>query len=715
MSIKATIASLATFACLNATADEGMWTIGNIPPQVMEQMKGMGLDLRERSIYSKSGESLKASVVMFGNYCSGVVVSDEGLLMTNHHCGYQSIHEHSTIEHDYLKNGFAAKNLGDEIPTPGLYVNFLIEQKDVTRRMMKAVKRGMNETQRQLALNEQARKIESEVKATNPKLFGEVNAFFDGTQFILSIYKPYTDIRLVFAPPSCVGKFGGETDNWMWPRQTGDFSVFRIYADKDGEPADYSPENTPLHTTSYAPVATNGYAEGDLCLTIGYPGETQRYMSSMGIRNMMETVHESNITLSGHTLDIMRGYMKQSDTMRIKYDSKYAQTANGWKNNIGMNESIEKLGIIEQKEALEQMVEKWTLTSKRGAHYRGVVDSLRKAYKENKEILKVEAWFYGALGQSDLINIMAQIMRYDFNTPDTQLETFKKELRKEYTDMDTLVDRQLLNTALTDYRKAMAQTSDSTLYLPEFYTTIDTLYGGNIDAFTQKLYATTAFVNYDSAVALAADTLRRMYNDPGIDFMMKGTMKAFELSEMNHSESITKAEREFAEAVRSMNAENHTFYSDANFTMRLSYGTVGGYSTPEGKNYTYYSTPAEFMEKAAKVNENSDYETSDTIRSVMSQKEFGHYTDPRTGEMQLCFLTNNDITGGNSGSPMFNKNGQLIGLAFDGNWEAMSSDIAFNTRMQRCIGVDIRYVMYIIEKWGGNKRLIDELRRSAGL
>ena len=699
----------ASCATMHAVADEGMWTIGNIPQPVYQKMKDLGLELTRKQLYSPTGHSLKNSVVMFGGYCSGVVVSPNGLLMTNHHCGYESINDHSTTEHDYLTNGFAADRREDEIPTPGLYVNFLVRQQDVTKRINKALNKKMSETRRNFVIDSISDVIANEVKAKSPHTFGEVNAYYDGTQFILSVYKSYTDVRLVFAPPSCVGKFGGDTDNWMWPRQTGDFSVFRIYADRNGEPADYSESNIPLATPDYSPVTLKGYAPGDLCMTIGYPGETERYMSSYGINNMKLNGNTCNITVCSHALAIMKSHMDRSTATRLKYDSQYASFANLWKNNIGMNQSIDKLGIIDHKQKLEAMVDSWTRTSKRGRLFSGVIDTLKAVYDRNAELLKADAWFFNAFGVPGMVRVTNRIMHNDFKTDDEQLQKFKENLKKQYENMDTLVEREVLCSVLTDYKAEMEKSGKH--YLPDFYATIDTLFNGDIEAYTRDLFSRTALTSYDSAMALVADTTRNIYDDPMAEFNTALLMKAYELRASNYDDEVAKAERLLSEAVRNMNAENKTFYSDANFTMRLSYGTVGGYTTPEGTDYTYFSTPAEYLAKAKTADKNADFKALPDVISVMQSKNFGRYTDPKTGEMQLCFLTNNDITGGNSGSPMFNQRGELIGLAFDGNWEAMSSDILFDSKLQRCIGVDIRYIMYIMEKWGKCTNLIKELER----
>lgn len=671
-------------------------------------MKELGLQLPDTLLYSSANPSLKDAIVSFGGFCSGVVVSEEGLIFTNHHCGFGAIQQHSSVEHDYLKNGFVAHNYEEELPNPDLYVSFLIRTENVTDRILNALCPGMKESERSMAVDSVCMVIQEEVSAKDSLLRGIVDAYYDGNEYYLSVYKDYNDVRLVFAPPSSIGKFGGDTDNWVWPRHTGDFSVFRIYAGKDNQPAFYAPDNIPYRPEYVAPLSLEGYREGSFCMTLGYPGSTDRYLSSFGIRERMEADNAAMINVRGVKQAIWKKKMQENDSVRIKYASKYATSANYWKNSMGMNKAIRELRVIEKKQELENRLKRWIQEKPdERSKYVQVLTELELNYRNRFETVRAQAFFGEAfINAPELIALALSILNFDFADDNMHREKQAKELLEKYADLDLSIDKKVFIAMLKEYEQEV-----DPKFLPETYHIIQEDYEGNYEVFAETLYSRSRLTTPEGFQAiLDRDSTYNLFEDPAATFALDLIVKFYDMGqsidEMN--KNIEKNERLLNVAVREM-GEGGNFYPDANSTMRLSIGLISGYSPRDAIRYSYYTTTQGVFEKVHRYKEEGDFEILPAAFELFSRRDFGKYANV-SGEMNVCFISDNDITGGNSGSGMFNGKGELIGLAFDGNWEAMSGDIIFEPRYQRCIGVDIRYMLYIIEKYGKASRLIDELK-----
>lgn len=700
--------ALCLLMALTSRADEGMWMLGNLNRQTRQTMKDLGLELSASRLYNPRKPSLKDAVVSFGGFCSGVVVSEDGLVLTNHHCGFSSVQQHSSVEHDYLKDGFVARNRSEELPNPELYVRFLLHTEDVTKRVLKNVTPRMTEAERSAVVDSMIQTISSEVSAKDSTLVGVVDAYYGGNEFWLSVYRDYNDVRLVFAPPSSIGKFGWDNDNWMWPRHTGDFCVFRIYADKDNRPADYSPDNVPYHPQYVAPISLDGYSEGSFCMTLGYPGSTERYLSSYGIEEMVQTSNQAQIDVRGVKQAIWKREMDRSDAIRIKYASKYDESSNYWKNSIGMNRAVRKLKVLEKKRAMEQELRRWIQqTPDERADLLQLFTDLELAYKNRREVNRAQSYFVEAfLNGPELVQQALTILNFDFEGEHDVVVANLKKIVETYKNLDVDIDKEVFTAMLKEYRSQV-----DSAYLPEVYHTIATQYGGDDRAFVDSLYAHTQLATPRGLKRfLERDTTYQLLDDPAISLGIDLITKAFELNMQMQEPSvqIDRGERLLNAAIRRFYASRN-FYPDANFSMRLSFGTVCGYDPFDGAHYNYYTTTRGVLEKVRAHEGDVDFEVQPEFLSLLSSGDFGRYAD-ENGEMKVCFISNNDITGGNSGSAMFNARGELLGLAFDGNWEAMSSDILYEPDMQRCIGVDIRYVLFVIEKYGKASELIRELK-----
>ena len=655
-------------------ADEGMWVLSMLSKQSQKQMKELGLKLSAKELYNPNGPSFKDAIVCFGGFCSGVVVSPDGLVFTNHHCGYGSVQEHSSPEHDYLRDGFVARSFEEELPNPDLYVSFLVRTEDVTKRIKAELSDDMGLARRQHVVDSISHVIEEEAVADNKLLRAEVASYYQGNEFYLSVYKDYKDVRLVYAPPSSLGKLGGDTDNWMWPRHTCDFSVFRIYANADNEPAEYSPENRPYKASAYAPVSLKGYKEGDFCMTMGYPGSTER-----------------------------------DDATRIKYASKFAQSSNYWKNSIGMNQSINDLGVIGQKQDLERRLQTWI-----GQHpdmqkkYGTMLPALKQAYASRFNAARARSFYYESLlGAAELPRFLVNFLQMNVKkmTPEMKARVLE-QYEGKYADMDLAIDKEVMATMLKSYAEIVPQEK----YHPSFYSTIQKRYNGDFRAFVDSVYAHTAFTTLDGLKRfLQNDTTLHMVEDPmtRVGLSLISTYNAILDESQKDDEIIALNESKLCDALREMQIDRD-FYPDANSTLRMSYGVIKSYDPLDAVHYNYFTTTRGVLEKAKKGAENSDYYIQPEVLKLFNG-DYGRYGNGR-GDMNTCFLSTNDITGGNSGSGMFNGRGELIGLAFDGNWEAMSGDLVFSPKLQRCIGVDIRYVLFVIERYGHADRLIKELK-----
>ena len=685
---------------LGASADEGMWTNYNLPNQVFETMQGYGFQLSYDELY-KGDTSLKAAVVNFSGYCSGVVVSPDGLVFTNHHCGFEAIRSHSTVEHDYMLNGFYAKDFSEELPNKDMFVSFMIDQKDVTDQINGVGFYNMSDERKQEFIDSLQQAYTDEARKTDPSYHVEIDAFFEGNKWYATTYQKFDDVRLVFAVPKSMGKFGGETDNWMWPRQTCDYSVFRIYA-KDNKPAAYSKDNTPYHPKRYAQVSLQGYKDGDYAMTIGYPGSTSRYLSSYGIKERRDASNAPRAQVRGVKQDVMTKHMRADEAVRIKYDSKFAQSANYWKNSIGMNKCIDSIGIINQKQQFEARLRAWQDST---GYLKGKLDFdlMKRLYDARINTRKVFTYFTETFYRTNEFSTRAlQLNKMQVEGPENNPKKQYICFEDNSNTWDAALDKEVQATLLKNYREHVPAE-----YLPKFYSVIDNKFGGDYKKYVDYLWKQSLLMKSGKKIYVNQKSYMK---DPGVQYGLDlteiiGSLYA-ELAK--DGDVIATQERYLCDAKVRME-EDMPHYSDANFTMRLSYGQVGGFTI--GNEKTNYYTEASSMVAKMKQGDAGvfDYKAEPIMQELLGAKDFGKYQDKTTNKMQLCFLTNNDITGGNSGSPMFDGKGQLIGLAFDGNWDSLSSDINFDSRLARCIGVDIRYVLYMMDKWGHADRLLKEI------
>ena len=707
MKLKCILIVACSLFTLTGQADEGMWMLGNLNKQTRKTMKELGLQMPADKLYNPKKPSLKDAVVSFGGFCSGVVVSEDGLVFTNHHCGFSSVQQHSSVEHDYLKDGFVARSRAEELPNPELYVRFLLRTEDVTKRVLGAVKPSMNEMERSSAVDSMMMVIGGEVSLKDSTLLGVVDAYYGGNEFWLSVYRDFNDVRLVFAPPSSVGKFGWDTDNWIWPRHTGDFCVFRIYADRKNRPADYSPDNVPYHPEYVAPISLDGYKEGSFCMTIGYPGSTERYLSSFGIEEMMNNSNQAQIDIRGVKQAIWKREMDSKDSIRIKYASKYDESSNYWKNSIGVNRAIRKLGILEKKREMEQEIRRWIQQNPdEREKLLQLFTDLELNYKNRREVNRAQAYFIESfLYGPELVQLALKILNFDFEGEQKTVIAALKDIVEQYSNLDLDIDKEVFTALLKEYRLKV-----DTTFLPEIYHTIAQKYNGDEKAFVDSLYASSELTTPRGLKRfLERDTTYQIFDDPAISLGIDMLTMLFDMNMQMQAPTteIIRGERLLNGVIRRMYTSRN-FYPDANSTMRLSFGTVCGYTPFDGAEYDYYTTTKGVLEKVKAHVDDVDFAVQPEVLSLLSSGNFGRYADEK-GEMKVCFISNNDITGGNSGSAMFNSKGELLGLAFDGNWEAMGSDILYEPKMQRTIGVDVRYILFMIEKYGKAGNLIQEL------
>ena len=701
--MKKTSIILATMlAATPVMADEGMWTLYDLPKAAFEQMQSEGFTMPYADLY-QSDNAIKNCVVNFSGYCSGVVVSPDGLVFTNHHCGFEAIRSHSTVEHDYMLNGFYAKSFEEELPNENMFVSFMVEQKDVTDYLDK---KGINKilpSQQRHFLDSIENVMSKEVKAKDSTLRLEIKPFFEGNKYYATPYRDFTDLRLVFTIPKSMGKFGGETDNWMWPRQTCDYSVFRIYADpKTNGPAKYSKDNVPYKPKHWAPVSLKGYKDGDFAMTIGFPGSTSRYISSFGIRERRDARNAPMAQVRGVKQDVMIRHMRANEAVRIKYDTKFAQSSNYWKNSLGMNKCIDSTGLIRQKAEFEKRIRQYQDTT---GFLKGKLDfaKMEQMYDKRLEYAKAAMYFRETFIRTN--ELASRALKYHNGM---QVEGPAGKPKKQYVvfkdnsnEWDEALDKEVYAVLLKNYREHV-----SADFLPDFYKTIDEKFAGDCAAYVNYVWDKSLLMKSGTKLFINKGAVKKDLGIAmGLDITEMMSKLAVPMQDLN--DSIAIQERYLCAAKIRME-EDLPHYSDANFTMRLSYGQVGGYDlggTPSG----YYTTAESIVEKMKKSDSVIEYYAEPIMHELMGAADFGKYTDETTGKLQLCFLTNNDITGGNSGSPMFNGKGELIGLAFDGNWDSLSSDIFFDKKLARCIGVDIRYVLYLMDKWGHADRLIKEI------
>jgi len=695
--------TISMFAGLKA--DEGMWMLPLIQKLNIQKMNGMGLTMTAEEIYSDKNVSLKDAVVIFGGGCTGVMVSNQGLVFTNHHCGFDAIQQHSTVEHNYLKDGFTADKMSDEIPSPGLSVKFLVKIQDITERIISQLPDTLLGSKRVDKLDSMVNAIQAETEK-GTIYSAKVKSFYSGNEFYLFVYEEYTDVRFAFAPPTSIGKFGGDTDNWMWPRHTGDFSVFRVYSDKDGNPAKYSKDNVPYSPKRFATISNQGYVPGDYTMILGNPGRTTRYLSSWGVSNRMKAANQARIDVRGAKQDVWHSFMRVDEAINIAYASKFARSSNYWKNSIGMNKAIVKLSTIKAKQNQEKAFTNWiSATPDRKDKYKNVLRTLEDGYTKTYPVTRAMNYLLESLMSGvEMPGIASQVNRLvSKNLP---MDSLLIQTAAVYKDYYPAVDQATLVAMLDIYKKSVDVDA-----LPEVYTVIERKFKGDYTKYAKYLFEKSNFSTLDKITKAIKNKKVDFSNDQAIIFArdVRRTLENIRSKDYEvTAEKIKDAERLFENGIKAMAAESgKPMYPDANSTMRLTYGTVGGYKPGDAMDYKYYTTTKGILEKEVPGDE--EFNVSPKLKKAILENNYGAYLDQKTGEMHVAFLSNNDITGGNSGSPIFNAKGELLGLAFDGNWEAMSGDIVFEPDLQRTINVDVRYILFVMDKIGGAKRLVDEL------
>ena len=705
-------------------ADEGMWLPMFVERLNYVDMQKMGLQLTPEELYSINHSSLKDAIVGLGSdampsmfFCTGEIVSEHGLLFTNHHCGYGAVQKLSSDEHDYLRDGFWAKDYSEELPAPDMTASFLVRMEDVTKDVMGVATDDMDYEDQVMA--KRAKMKELEVAASEDgKYYAMVKSFFEGNEYYMFVYKVYTDVRLVGVANASIGKFGGDTDNWMWPRHTGDFSIFRVYADKDGNPAAYSRDNVPLTPKYHLPISLDGVQKDDFTMIWGFPGSTERYMSSYGINYNVETFYPAIIDIFGTQLEVMEEYMKVDDHINLMYADNHAGLANTWKNFIGQCEMLRKNKVEERKVALEHDFTRW-INANNKTEYKDALPNLRKAYQSLGEVAKY-IYYPNFVAQAGPAGIAAQFASYyqaylekDKDSQEMALMMLQAmDVDGLFAETDQQVEKKTFAEMLKTYKNAFKGEE-----LPEIYNIINKKFGGDIDAFADDVYANSIFGNADNIKAfLAKPNPKKIGKDYA--YIMNTSMMEVIINAMpayrEAMGAVSENDHVFVKGLREFYAATQpekSLYPDANSTMRMSYGSVQDYMPADAVHYDYVCTANGILEKY--VPGDFEFDAPKRLIDLIEKKDFGAYAD-ENGELIVCFLSTNDITGGNSGSPIMNGKGELIGLAFDGNWEAMSGDVNFEPKLQRTINVDVRYVLFIIDKYAGATNLIDELdiRRS---
>lgn len=783
---------------LSLRADEGMWTLPQFKEFNYATMQQMGLELSAEEIYSANGGSIKDAVVIFDTGCTGEVVSPQGLLFTNHHCGYRHIQALSSVDSDYLRDGFWALNQEGELPVPGLSVTFTRSIIDVTAEVLGGVPSIAGQQERERMVAEVIERMASEFEsntlfiprisavvsggdaagqasslakqidglrgvesvivlnqegsqvvdiALNPSLSTQranklynsieklasrsslkgvevtlsplqnnfksrgnvvsIKPFYGGNRYYMFIMENYSDVRLVGTPPQSIGKFGGETDNWMWPRHTGDFAIFRVYAGSDNRPASYSSNNQPYHSEEYLKISTAGYDEGDLTMILGFPGSTQRLMSSYELDELINISNPQRIAVRGARQEILKERMNSSDRVRLQYASKYATSANYWKYSIGVLEAIEKLGVRDRKLAEQEEFMAWaaqnTLPTEGYIDALSLIESGRAASAPLRASLQYisEAMLTGM----NIISIARGVSRgFKDDITDSEREELVEKLEELYRDYD-------LETEHAVSERMMRMVSESVEHKPSIFTkVIDSLYDGDISKYLDHLYSDSHFSTLERAKEFARNftSQEQVEADPAVELAASVYNRLMRLRRdiTPHELKVREGQRLYVAGVMLQNPDKH-FAPDANFTMRLTYGQVLPYSPEEGVEYEWQTTLDGVVEKEDSTS--LEFIVDERLKQIYRDGDYGAYADKQRGVMPVNFISNNDITGGNSGSPVLNSKGELIGIAFDGNWDAISADIAFESELQRSISVDVRYLLLILDSFAGASWLLDEM------
>lgn len=699
--------------CGNGIADEGMWLPSLIDKFNISNMQDKGLKLSPNEIYNINNASLKDAVVALDRgSCTAEVISENGLILTNHHCGYDEIQNHSSVDNNYLEEGFWAMSYDEELPNPGKTVSFLISIEDVTDKVLAEVTDDMDEDERNKKIYAVSNELEREArKNTHYETF--VRSFFNSNQYHLFVTETFSDIRLVGAPPQALGKFGGDTDNWMWPRHTSDFSLFRVYTGADGKPASFSEDNIPYKPRHYLPISLKGFKEGDFAMIMGYPGHTNRYITSYDVNYIMEVTNPVRVEVRNAKLKILNEYMSTGPKAKIQYASKYAQSSNYYKYSIGQNNGLDNLKVIERKKALENEFMTWVNSDEsRKAKYGNALNYIAESYSQ-VDINKAQEYMIEAMIRGP------EIFSFAYRTLPLYRLLSEDDIKNEFIDLvksrvsngtenhfkdyNAETDKKVAGTLLSLYAE-----NNNPVFYPDFFSAVQKKYKGDFIKYTEKMFKKSIFDNEKE--------LNTFFQNPDLKVLKKDMVfnaaqdifrKFREIGEMadKNKKRLDEGHRLFLAGLMEMQKDK-IFYPDANSTMRLTYGQILNYKPKDGVEYKYYTTHHGYLEK--EIPGDDEFNVPQRMKDLLSAGDFGRYAG-EDGNLPACFITNNDITGGNSGSPVLNANGELIGIAFDGNWEAMSGDIAFEPELQRCISVDIRFVLWVIDKYAGANNLIDEM------
>lgn len=705
-------------ACsLAGYADEGMWMLTDLKKQNAAVMQDLGLDISIDKVYCPDSISLKDAVVHFGGGCTGEVISAEGLVLTNHHCGYQYIQQHSAVEHDYLTDGFWAMSREQELPCEGLTITFIDRILDVTDYVQEQLKKdedpeGLNYLSPSYLSTVAKRFAKKENIKTDDFTVLELKPFYGANKYYLFVKTVYKDIRMVGAPPSSIGKFGADTDNWMWPRHCGDFSIFRIYASKDGKPANYAADNVPLKVKKHLAINMNGIKEGDFTFVMGFPGRNWRYMISDEVEERMQTTNFMRDTVRGVRLRVLGEEMAKDAKTRIQYAAKYASSANYWKNAIGMNEGLVSLKVLDRKKDEQKRL--LAFGDETGNEsYRQAYESIKQIVAKRHDAVYHQQAIYEALMLGtefskipDTDKLLEALEKNDKKGIKAAITALQEQGKKFFNkDYSTVVDRKVSKQLLALYAQLIPAGQRISIF-----KVIDGQFAGSTDAFVDACFDRSIF---RSSKALAA-----FLQNPSADKLKKDLMvqyaksvkegyKATDEAMKAETNAYNRAHKTWVAGMLALKQkEGKAIYPDANSTLRLTYGKIGSYEPADGKEYLYYTTLEGVMEKEDP--ENPEFVVSPKLKELYEKKDFGPYA-MADGRMPVCFVTATDNTGGNSGSPVFNSKGELIGVGFDRNYEGLTGDIAYNPQLQRAACVDIRYVLFVIDKYAGAKHLIDEL------
>lgn len=697
----------------SARADEGMWLLPLLQKMNAEAMKDLGCRLTPEQIYSINGSSIKDAIVHFGGGCTGEIISDNGLVITNHHCGYSYIQALSSPEHNYLEDGYWAMNNKQELPAAGLSVTFLQSMTDVTDALNSAYDKALKANKKiankeeiaKAAFNSMADALEQKAESDNPHCTARVTSFYNSNVYYLIIYKTYRDVRFVGAPPASMGKFGGETDNWMWPRHTCDFSMFRVYAGKDNEPAEYSEDNVPYTPVKSLEISLKGMDDGDFAMIMGYPGTTRRFQTAAQLKSMLAT---NDIRIGARTVrqDIMWDARMADPVVNLQYANKYASSSNAWKKYIGMRESFAKLNIIGREEQKEADFLSWVNSNKkRAAQYGNAIAQIEEGVNASARAEQASALINESIGNIEILgfasnfnSIMNRALRGNDDI-NAAIDQATASVVARFKDYNEALDRKEA-VALINFYRENVKAGDEIKLLNADIMTMD------VEAFVKDLFDRTAFTSEEKMKSFksAAEIL----SDPAIEFLVAIQQKGSEITPAAraYAGQIAEGSKAFTKGLLEWKSDEPS-YPDANSTMRLTYGSVKSYSPKDGVLYKHYTTLKGVIEKEDP--DNYEFRVPAGLKTIYENKDFGQYAN-KNGELPTCFLINCDITGGNSGSPVMDADGRLVGLAFDGNWESMSSDIMFEPDLQRCICVDIRYVFLLMDKFGGAGYLLNEMK-----